>query len=212
MKKTKQKEVKQKQKEQKKRNKQLKDILSWMHIQKINNNGIYLKKGGSQQIAKGIKIKPLNILISENIEKARAIISLASGLDTHKFPIFYKFVKSKPTIHYQAGNLMNRMQTESNTGIQTLMQMQLNKIDWFCDNSSELSFYVMVQTDELHIDKQVEHIFRTFKSAGLNPTYMIQEDYENVVKEQFENDTVNEYLYSVLTKDEEVYNNVFNKK
>ena len=41
--------------------------------------------------------------------------------------------------------------------------------------------------------------------AGLSPQLMGITDYEAVISQQFENETVNEYMYSTLVVDQEVY-------
>ncbi len=200
------KEAKNKRKQEEKRIKELKSVLDWIEVQKISDEGIYLQKNNVRKIVKGIKVEPYNILLCDEHRKARNIISFANGLDAcSKFQIFYKFIKSEPDLMYQINLLSKRLSEEKNGGIRAILKLQLHKMDWFTENHNELCFYTLVQEDENVIDKVLEKVKQIYVGTDLKVTTMTKKDYESVVKEQFENDTVNEYMFSCLLKDEEVY-------
>lgn len=206
---------KKKKKQQEKRKKELKDILHWMDIQKITNEGIYLQRDKKEIITRGIRLDPINIYLKEEREKARHIIAVATGLDTAKFPIYYKFIKSTPTVDLQMSQIAQALETQQNAGIKKIMQMQLDKLDWFASTHSEATFMVLVQADEDRIDKKVDIIQKCFTSAGFIVNPLTITNYENIVMEQFENETVNEYLFSVCISNleqEEEYNSEIDKE
>ena len=55
------------------------------------------------------------------------------------------------------------------------------------------------------LNRKIEALKQEMNFAGLSPQLMGITDYEAVISQQFENETVNEYMYSTLVVDQEVY-------
>jgi|AKZA01.1.fsa_nt_gi hypothetical protein len=199
---------KKKKKETKKRNKELRDILAWMDIQKIDMSGIYLSNNKSNMIVKGIVLSPINPYLMNEEDTQKHILRLSVGLDKAKFEIYYKFIKSIPRVDYHLSNLSEQMKYEDNPNRRKMIQLQIDKLDWFVSTHTEAIFPVMVVGDEEHIDKKYEIMQQAFIGAGFLIRPMTVTDYENVVKEQFENEIVNEYMYSICMIEEELANAV----
>ena len=75
----------------------------------------------------------------------------------------------------------------------------------------EMAFYALVQDKPEVIDKRLYALKQEMNLAGLHPQVMGITDYEAVVAQQFENEIVNEYMYSSLIVDQEVYQNAMDQ-
>lgn len=206
------KQEKQKIKMHKKRVKQLKNILDWMHIQKINEYGIYLSNGKQDMIARGLILSSNNIFLSDSYQSARYIYALSSGLDYLNGQIFFKFVETPIKLSSNINRFSNQLEREKNQGRRNLLKLQIDKMEMSMEKFNEISFYVLIQDQASLIDKRLYQLKEVLRSAGLNPQYMGVTDYEAVISQQFENDTVNEYMHTSLIIDEEVYDRVIEEE
>ncbi|MCD7951136.1 MAG: hypothetical protein LUG12_12890 [Erysipelotrichaceae bacterium] len=183
---------------EKKRNKKIKTTLDWMDIQLINANGITLQKGNKIKITRGIKVQPINIYLEIEVDRIKRCYALANAYDKLKFPLYLQFIRTIPDVDEYLEYYQSLSTKERNPAIQNLMQMQLDKLYWFSDTFKEVIFYIMIQEDEETIDKKFTMLVNEFLQAGFNLTEMTVTDYETIVCNEFENDTVNEYLYTQL--------------
>lgn len=188
---------KRKEREENRRAKKIRSTLEWMDINSISANGIVLKRGKSTRYVKGVVITPINITIRPEAEKVYLIKMLANALDRMRFQIYWKFVKTEPDIGFQLMNYTHALEKEENNNIAKLLELQIAKLGWFKDNYSEMSFFALVQADEKHIDKKFTQL-----CSGLGSVFQIRDmrctDYENLVSQELENDTVNEYMFTQL--------------
>lgn len=183
---------------EKKRNKKIKTTLDWMDIQLINANGITLQRGNKVKITRGIKVQPINIYLEIEVDRIKRCYALANAYDKLKFPLYLQFIRTVPDVDEYLEYYQSLSIKERNPAIQNLMQMQLDKLYWFSDTFKEVIFYIMIQEDEETIDKKFTMLVNEFLQAGFNLTEMTVTDYETIVCNEFENDTVNEYLYTQL--------------
>ena len=192
-------------KEEKKRVNDLKNILDWMHIQYINENGIYLNDGKKEKVVRGLVLSSNNIFLKQSYEKARDVYALSSALDRMKGVTYFKFVKTPIRLSSNINRLSEELEIEKSPGRRKLIKQQIDKMEWAMEQFKELSFYVLIQDDPDVVDKRIYSLRHEMALAGLNPQLMGITDYEAVVSQQFENETVNEYMYSSLVVDQEVY-------
>ena len=204
LKERKKKELKQK-KQKQKSIKELKTVLDWMHIQYINENGIYLSYGNKEKIVRGLVLSSNNIFLKQSYEKARDVYALSSALDRMKGVTYFKFVKTPIKLSSNINRLSEELEIENSSGRRKLIKQQIDKMEWAMEQFKELSFYVMIQDDPDVVDKRIYSLRHEMALAGLNPQLMGITDYEAVVSQQFENETVNEYMFSSLVVDQEVY-------
>lgn len=192
-------------KEEKKKVNDLKNILGWMHIQYINENGIYLNDGKKEKVVRGLVLSSNNIFLKQSYEKARDVYALSSALDRIKGVTYFKFVKTPIRLSSNINRLSEELEIEKSPGRRKLIKQQIDKMEWAMEQFKELSFYVMIQDDPDVVDKKIYSLRHEMALAGLDPQLMGITDYEAVVSQQFENETVNEYMYSSLVIDQEVY-------
>lgn len=191
-----------------KRTKQLKSILDWMHIQFIDEFGIHLHNGSKEMVVRGLTLSSNNIFLKDSYDKARDIYSLSSAFDRLKGITYFKFVKTPIRLSSNINRLSEELENEKYPGRRRLIKQQIDKMEWAMEQFKELSFYVLVQDYPDVIDKRIYALKQEMRHAGLNPQMMGITDYESVVSQQFENETVNEYMYSSLIVDQEVYQDV----
>lgn len=210
LKEQKKKEKKLKKKKQK-RVKELKNILDWMHVQAIDEYGIYLSKGSKDMVTRGLVLSSNNIFLKESYSKARDVFALSSAFDRLKGVTYFKFVKTPIRLSSNINRLSEELEIEKSPGRRKLIKQQIDKTEWAMETFKELAFYVLVQDKPEVIDKRLHALKQEMNLAGLNPQVMGITDYEAVVSQQFENETVNEYMYSSLIVDQEVYQNAIDQ-
>lgn len=198
-------------KKKQKRVKELKNILDWMHIQAIDEYGIYLSKGNKDMVARGLVLSSNNIFLKESYSKARDVFALSSAFDRLKGVTYFKFVKTPIRLSSNINRLSEELEIEKSPGRRKLIKQQIDKMEWAMETFKELAFYVLVQDKPEVIDKRLHALKQEMNLAGLHPQVMGITDYEAVVSQQFENETVNEYMYSSLIVDQEVYQNAIDQ-
>lgn len=187
-------------KQHKKRIKKLRSTMEWMDIESLDQKGIYLKKDNKKIIVKGIRILPINVYLLPDAEKKARILRLSSVLDKlYQTKLYFKFIKSEPDITLQTSNYLQLLSTEENPAISKIIELQVNKLEWFRQMHREVKFFVLVQDDELHIDKTYDMLKREFISA-FGSRDLIREmtytDYKSVIKQEFENEYIDELLFT----------------
>ena len=210
LKEQKKKEKKLKKKKQK-RVKELKNILDWMHIQAIDEYGIYLSKGNKDMVARGLVLSSNNIFLKESYSKARDVFALSSAFDRLKGVTYFKFVKTPIRLSSNINRLSEELEIEKSPGRRKLIKQQIDKMEWAMETFKELAFYVLVQDKPEIVHKRLHALKQEMNLAGLHPQVMGITDYEAVVSQQFENEMVNEYMYSSLIVDQEVYQNAIDQ-
>lgn len=174
--------------------------MEWMDIESLDQKGIYLKKDNKKIIVKGIRILPINVYLLPDAEKKARILRLSSALDKlYQTKLYFKFIKSEPDITLQTSNYLQLLSTEENPAISKIIELQVNKLEWFRQMHREVKFFVLVQDDELHIDKTYDMLKREFISA-FGSRDLIREmtytDYKSVIKQEFENEYIDELLFT----------------
>lgn len=185
-------------KKAKKRTKEIKDTLSWMDIYKISEDGIYLTRDNKTEILRGIVIDPVNLYLLEDSEVINYILSLSNSLDRLKRSLYFKFIKEEPNLDYQINRYIEIMETTSDPAIKKLAQMQIDKMEWYIENHSEVRFCIMIKADEEKINKYFEILQKEISCSHMINKEMTVSLYESVIKQYFENPTVNEYMFSDL--------------
>lgn len=187
-------------KQQAKRLKKLRSTMEWIDIESLDQNGIYLKKDNKKVIVKGIRVLPINIHLLSDVEKKARILRLSSALDKlYQTKLYFKFIKNEPDITLQTSNYLQLLSTEENPAIAKIIELQINKLEWFRQMHREVKFFVLVQDDELHIDKTYDMLRREFISAfGSRDLIgeMTYTDYKSVIKQEFENEYIDELLFT----------------
>lgn len=205
------KKEKQLKKKKQKRIKELKNILDWMHIQAIDEYGVYLSKGNKDMIVRGLVLSSNNIFLKESYAKARDVFALSSAFDRLKGVTYFKFVKTPIRLSSNINRLSEDLEIEKNPGRRKLIKISIDKMDDAMQVRKEMAFYVLVQDKPEVIDKRLYALKQEMNLAGLHPQVMGITDYEAVVAQQFENEIVNEYMYSSLIVDQEVYQNAMDQ-
>lgn len=189
-----------KQKKEDKERRKIKNTFDWMNIENVDQNGIYLKDGKDKRIVKGLRLTPLNLYLFVESERVARIYRLSHTFDKlYNLKLYFKFIKTEPDITLQTVQFMNSLEEEQNPAISQIINMQVNKLDWFRTYNREVKFYVMIQDDMLHIDKSFQLLIKEFAEAW-GSYDLIQEmtyqDYKNVIEQEFENDRIDEYLFT----------------
>lgn len=194
------KDEKKKQKQLDKRMKKLKSTLEWMDVESVNPDGIYLQHSNKKAIVRGLRLLPINLYLLTDSERTDRIIRFASAIDKlYQFELYFKFIKIEPDTTMQTSQYMNSLEMENNPAVGKIIELQIDKLEWFRTYNREVKFYVMVKDDELHIDKTFDILRREFSYAWgssdlIKPmSYM---DYKAVIQQEFENDHVDEYLFT----------------
>lgn len=190
---------KQIEKESAKRKAKIKSTLDWMEVQEIHPDGILLKAGSKTKYVKGVVITPLNIHLLQDTDKQRAITKLSNVLSSFKFPVYWKFIQDEPSVDVQMNRYIKMIEEEENAAIRKLGEIQIEKLEWFKTSTREVKFYALIQSDLDHLDKMYSQLYR-----GLMNVFDIKEmtssDYASMISQEFENDIVNEYIFSQLLR------------
>ena len=190
---------KEEKKKKEKEAKQLKSTMEWMDIQRITSDGIVLQRGKKKRYVKGFLIKPVNIHLTSEAETKRSILMCANALDHMKYPVYWKFIKTRPDVGVQQQRYTEMMKHTENPAIRRLLESEIDKLVWFEENCREITFAALIQTDEANFEKTwhslAEELYRAF---GRKPEPMRLMDYENLVSQEFENDSVNRYMTTQL--------------
>lgn len=183
-----------------KRNKKIRNTLDWMEIESLDNKGIYLKNENKKIITRGLRIFPINIYLLTDAERKAIIYRLASALDKlYQHKLYFKFIKNEPDTIYQNSYYIKQLETEENSSVSKIIELQIEKLEWFRNRHREVKFYVLVQDDETHIDKTYDSLKREFTYAfGSNQLIkeMTYTDYKSIIQQEFENEYVDELLFT----------------
>lgn len=192
--------TKKEEKQKAKRLKKLRSTMEWMDIDTLDHDGIYLKKDNKKMVVKGIRIMPVNIYLLSDAEKKARILRLSSAIDKlYQTQLYFKFIKSEPDVTLQASNYLQLLSTEENPAVSKIIELQVNKLEWFRETHREVKFFILVQDDELHIDKTFDMLKREFISAFgsrdliRNMTYT---DYKSIIQQEFEHEYIDELLFT----------------
>ena len=199
-------------KQKDKRIKKLRSTMEWMDIESLDQNGIYLKKDNKKIIVKGIQVLPVNIYLLPDAEKKARILRLSSAIDKlYQTKLYFKFIKSEPDVTLQISNYLQLLSTEENPAISKIIELQVNKLEWFRQMHREVKFFVLIQDDELHIDKTYDMLRREFTFAFGSKDLirkMTYTDYKSVIKQEFENEYIDELLFTEVLLPEALPNDV----
>lgn len=186
-------------KKKEKEAKALKSTLEWMDIESISSEGIVLARGKKRRYVKGFLIKPTNIHLTSEAETKRSILMCANALDHMKYPVYWKFIKTRPDVGVQQQRYTEMMKHTDNLAIKRLLESEIDKLAWFEETHREITFAALIQADEMSYEKTwhslAEELYRAF---GRKPMPMRLMDYENLVSQEFENDNVNRYMTTQL--------------
>ena len=192
-----------KSKEEKKKAKhiqKLRSTMDWMDIDSVDDNGIILKKDGKTMITKGIRVLPINIYLLPDAEKTARIMRYASALDKlYQSSLYIKCIKSKPDVTLQVSSYFKALETEENPAIANILELQIHKLEWFRELHREVNFYILIQDDELHIDKSYDMLKKEMISAFGSKDYirnMNYSDYKSVIQQEFEHEYIDELLFT----------------
>lgn len=185
---------------QKKRIKKLRSTLEWMEVESLDHAGIYLKSANEKMISRGLRILPINIYLLTDAERRAIIYRLASAFDKlYQYKLYFKFIKNEPETTYQNSYYIKMLESEENPSVSKIIELQIDKLEWFRNRHREVKFYVLVQDDELHIDKAYEALKREFTYA-FGSQELIKEmtytDYKSVIQQEFENEYIDELLFT----------------
>lgn len=186
-------------KQKEKEAKELKSTLDWIDIESISADGIVLARGKKKRYVKGFLIKPTNIHLLPEAETKHAVLMCANALDHMKYPVYWKFIKTRPDVGIQQQRYADMMKHADKPAIRNLMQSEIDKLEWFEETHREITFVALIQADEINFEKTwhslAEELYRAF---GRKPVPMRLMDYENLVSQEFENDNVNRYMTTQL--------------
>lgn len=187
-------------KKKKKHIKKLRSTMEWMDVDSLDSNGIVLKRDSKAMYVKGIRVLPINIYLLADAERKARILRLASALDKlYQNKLYFKFIKSEPDVTLQTSNYLQLLETEENSSVAKIIELQIDKLEWFRQQHREVKFFVMIQDDELHIDKSFDMLKREFLSAFGSRSLireMTYSDYKSVIQQEFEHEYVDELLFT----------------
>ncbi len=195
----------------KKKDKNLKSILEWMQIQKVDNYGIYLQYQDTEKIVRGLQLQVANILTISERQKIQMIVNMSSCFDNYRGELFFKIVKSPLKLHKHLNRYTENLKTEDVAGRRKLTELQIDKIDDAIQERHELAFYVLIQENENVVDNRLSKLDAMLRYAGFVTTLMSITDYEAVISHDFKTDVVNRYDFTSLIIDKEKYENEIEK-
>lgn len=191
---------KKKLKEIKSKQKFKKDVgttLNWMHIDRIEEDAIILKKDKRVEVVQGIKIKPKNILIENESTQERLINEIRGVFNRISFPIYHQFVYSKVNIINHYNHLLDRLQNETNPAIRELIEDDIEKADAYSQNYQELSFFLLISSNNAKTAEKNLHDLRIeIERTGLEYDLLLKSDFQNLCTYLFENDLINDYYFT----------------
>ena len=195
----------------KKKDKNLKSILEWMHIQKVDNYGIYLQNQDIEKVVRGLQLQVSNILTMSERQKIQMIVNLSSCFDNYRGELFFKIVKSPLKLHKHLNRYTENLKTEDIFGLRKLTELQIDKMDEAIQERHELAFYVLIQENESVIDNRLSKLEAMLSYVGFTTTIMSITDYEAVISHDFKTGIVNKYEFTSLIIDKEKYENEIEK-
>lgn len=195
----------------KKKDKNLKSILEWMHIQKVDNYGIYLQNQDIEKVVRGLQLQVSNILTMSERQKVQMIVNLSSCFDNYRGELFFKIVKSPLKLHKHLNRYTENLKTEDIFGLRKLTELQIDKMDEAIQERHELAFYVLIQENESVIDNRLSKLEAMLSYVGFTTTIMSITDYEAVISHDFKTCIVNKYEFTSLIIDKEKYENEIEK-
>lgn len=195
----------------KKKDKNLKSILEWMHIQKVDNYGIYLQNQDIEKVVRGLQLQVSNILTMSERQKVQMIVNLSSCFDNYRGELFFKIVKSPLKLHKHLNRYTENLKTEDIFGLRKLTELQTDKMDEAIHERHELAFYVLIQESESVVDNRLSKLEAMLSHVGFTTTKMSIMDYEAVISHDFKTDIVNKYEFTSLIIDKEKYENEIEK-
>lgn len=195
----------------KKKDKNLKSILEWMHIQKVDNYGIYLQNQDIEKVVRGLQLQVSNILTMSERQKVQMIVNLSSCFDNYRGELFFKIVKSPLKLHKHLNRYTENLKTEDIFGLRKLTELQIDKMDEAIQERHELAFYVLIQESESVVDNRLSKLEAMLSHVGFTTTKMSITDYEAVISHDFKTDIVNKYEFTSLIIDKEKYENEIEK-
>ena len=153
-------------KQKEKEAKELKSTLDWMDIESISADGIVLARGKKKRYVKGFLIKPTNIHLLPEAETKHAVLMCANALDHMKYPVYWKFIKTRPDVGVQQQRYADMMKHADKPAIRNLMQSEIDKLEWFEETHREITFVALIQADEINFEKTwhslAEELYRAF--------------------------------------------------
>ena len=176
--------------------KKLANILSWVEIESIEKDHVVLGQEKKTYV-KGIKIKAQNIELLKDKEKNKKIYALSKGFDNFRFPVYLKIVKADAQLETQMYRFHQMLENEPKEEIRAMLYAQLEKMDYFISVCKELNFFVLVQDNNVEsLEKKMEIVQSAYAGAGFITNVMERRDYEALIKQEFQNDTVNQFIFS----------------
>ena len=193
-------EEKRKLKEHKKKVKKIKNIrnkiktaLDWSDIKSVSSDNIILKDG---TFVFGVKLTPFDIFTKPENEANMRLASLIAGLNTLTIPVYNDYILSP--LHIEEYKMfLNQARREVDDPVRKEMLYEdLEKAQGFEKTFSEIEFYALTTAKtEREREKNLDELFRCFKTAGLEPAQLDNTDYLNYIAYIFENPTINSYYF-----------------
>lgn len=200
MKKKKSIELKKKKQEKKKAEKIKKKVataMEWSHIEKIEDNCIYLKHENAVRYILGIKITPRNIYIDTNEVQKRIINNLRIAFNKMQFKIYWGFVFTPVDIDEHISMLLKEEQEEENILLKNMIRNDFDKAMWFQEEYRELEFCFFIKEKDIKkLNKNYDAMIAEINHAGFSVKQMCDADFYNYIAYLYENPMINDFYFS----------------
>jgi len=184
-----------------KKRKKIGSLLKWSSIEEITEEGIILKEFRKKYICRGIKVSAVNIHLLNSNEIVQRVDQLSSALNKMRFKIYWCFVFNEPNLDTQNNHLLKLYNDESDDNIKDLIRIQMDKNEEFLSKFKEICFYLVIQEDEKHIDKNFDILYSEMKRANFFIEVMNQSDYANYIQSEFQNEAITDYYFPRFIND-----------
>lgn len=171
--------------------------LDWSHIDRIEDNRVYLSNGSEKAMVMGVKITPRNILIDNQSVQVNLINNLRIAFNKIHFPIYWGFIFTPVDIEDHINTLLREEMEEDDLRIKKMIHNDFEKALWFQDNYRELEFCFMLQeNDEATLYKRYDELVAELNAAGFTLLQMNDNDYYNYIAYLYENPMINDFYFS----------------
>lgn len=193
----KKKTIKQINKSIQKRRKKVATTLDWIHVERIDQQGIVLKYDKKFAVVKGIKIVPYDIFLASPVDQKKVINQLRKVYNNISFDLYHGFVFNPVDLSHHLAQLSYQYEYEEDEVRKQMFLDDMNKALMFIDTFKELEFFIFVKEySEKKLEKNYSQLKREIGNTSLQFKELNLTDYENYISNVFENKLLNDYYFS----------------
>ncbi len=186
-----------KNKQKKIEKKKIQSTLDWLHIDKVHEQHVELKKGKKKEFVVGVKLVPHAIFLDSYHEQLRRIHLLRNAMNRLTFDLWHGFVFNPVNLDTYLLMLVKQMAVESDEVIKEMLQDDIDKAMAFTQVYRELEFFILIKNKPgKKLEDQYSQLLSAVKSAGFQFKPLTRLDFDNYIAHSFENQLVNNFYFS----------------